>query len=161
MPTTSDEGYAMALRWLSRRSRSRAEVRTRLKKHGIEDVESVLDRLVAHHWLSDRQVAEGEFRQAARRHQGPERIRARLYARGIEPDLAREMLSGLSTEDIEERAREALLGVISREGVPSDEQGRARVVRRLMRQGFSGAVVARALRAFPATRPGVEEDTEW
>lgn len=161
MPPTTDDGYRVALGWLSRRALTRAEVRARLQKYGVSDVESVLDRLVAHQWLSDQAVAEAEFRGARRRHHGPERLRARLYARGVDPEVARDVMQALSAAEVHERAREALLGVISKQGIPRDEKARARVVRRLLRQGFSSAVIARTLQDLREVTTGDEGDSEW
>ena len=53
MLTSSDEGYKAALRWLSRRALTRAEVRARLQRAGVEDAEAVLERLTQNRWLSD------------------------------------------------------------------------------------------------------------
>jgi len=146
------------LAWLSRRALTRAEVQARLQRHGFPDVESVLDRLTAEEWLSDRAVADIEYRRACRHRYGPERLRARLHARGVDPAVARAVMGELSSEDVRERAREALLGVISKQGIPDDEKGRLRLVRRLMRRGFPGAVIARALDSLQANTLGGEED---
>ncbi len=161
MLTSSDEGYKAALRWLSRRALTRAEVRARLQRAGVEDAEAVLERLTQNRWLSDQAVADSEASEASRRRLGPGRLSARLRQRGVDPAVAREVLAALLPAEVEDRARQAVRGVISREGVPRDRRARDRLVRRLLRLGFSAGVIARAMADMPGDPVGDEEGTEW
>ncbi len=161
MLTSSDEGYKAALRWLARRSLTRAEVTQRLQRAGVADVDAVLDRLVQNRWLSDQAVADSEAHEAARRRLGPARLAARLRHRGVDAAVAREVLEALSPAEVEERARQAVKGVISKEGVPRDPRTRERLVRRLLRLGFSGPVVAKVLAGMPEASSADEGGTEW
>jgi SOS response regulatory protein OraA/RecX len=79
----------------------------------------------------------------------------------VDAAVAREVLEALSPAEVEERARQAVKGVISKEGVPRDPRTRERLVRRLLRLGFSGPVVAKVLAGMPEASSADEGGTEW
>lgn len=78
-----------ALNILARREHSRAELKTKLSQRfpdeGIEEVESVLDRLAENGLQSDERFAEMWFRYQLSKRRGPNRIRLEARAKGIGP----------------------------------------------------------------------------
>ena len=129
---------ARALRHLVRREHSRAELARKLAAHAgsRQDLEALLDSLVAKKQLSDERYAEERARVLARKY-GAAKIRHDLKAKGISDGI----VGAVSSEGELERAR-AILERKYREPAASREE-RARRARFLQGRGFSTGVVAR------------------
>ena len=129
---------ARALRHLVRREHSRAELARKLAAHARsrQDLEALLDSLVAKKQLSDERYAEERARVLGRKY-GAAKIRHDLKARGISDGI----VGAVSSEGELERAR-AILERKYREPAASREE-RARRARFLQGRGFSTDVVAR------------------
>jgi regulatory protein len=135
---TPEQLKARALRHLVRREHSRAELARKLAAHAgsRQDLEALLDALVAKKQLSDERYAEERARVLARKY-GAAKIRHDLKARGISDGI----VGAVSSEGELERAR-AILERKYREPAASREE-RARRARFLQGRGFSTDVVAR------------------
>jgi len=135
---TPEQLKARALRHLVRREHSRAELARKLAAHAgsRQDLEALLDALVAKKQLSDERYAEERARVLARKY-GAAKIRHDLKARGICDGI----VGAVSSEGELERAR-AILERKYREPAASREE-RARRARFLQGRGFSTDVVAR------------------
>jgi len=129
---------ARALRHLVRREHSRAELARKLAAHAgsRQDLEALLDSLVAKKQLSDERYAEERARVLARKY-GAAKIRHDLKAKGISDGI----VGAVSSEGELERAR-AILERKYREPAASREE-RARRARFLQGRGFSSDVVLR------------------
>ena len=129
---------ARALRHLVRREHSRAELARKLAPHAgsHEELEALLDSLVARKQLSDERYAEERARVLARKY-GAAKIRHDLKAKGISDGI----VGAVSSEGELERAR-TILERKYREPAASREE-RARRARFLQGRGFSGDVIAR------------------
>lgn len=129
---------ARALRHLVRREHSRAELARKLAPHAAsrEEVEALLDSLVAKKQLSDERYAEERARALSRKY-GAAKIRHDLRAKGISDGI----VEALSSEREMERAR-AILERRYRAPAATREE-RAKRARFLQGRGFSGDVVAR------------------
>jgi regulatory protein len=129
---------ARALRHLVRREHSRAELARKLAPHAgsHEELEALLDSLVARKQLSDERYAEERARVLGRKY-GAAKIRHDLRAKGISGGI----VGAVSSEGELERAR-AILERKYREPAASREE-RARRARFLQGRGFSGDVIAR------------------
>jgi regulatory protein len=136
-----------ALRLLSQREHSRAELERKLAKY--EDVPGTLaqalDELAAKDFINEARVVQSVVHQRAPR-MGAARVRQELQQKGIAPEAIAEAVTGLQESETS-RAFEVWRRRF--EAPPQDAKERARQMRFLMARGFSGAVVAKVLRMDP------------
>lgn len=133
-----------ALRLLSQREHSRAELERKLKKYEEEPgtLAVALDELAAKDFISEARVVQSVLHQRASR-MGAARVRQELLHKGIAPEAVAEAVAGLQGSELE-RAREVWRRRF--DALPQDAAERARQVRFLMARGFAGGVVAKVLR---------------
>lgn len=133
-----------ALRLLSQREHSRAELVTKLTRHVQEgdDLAAVLDDLEAKDFINETRVVESVVHRRASR-LGAARIRQELQAKGLPAEAVQHAMDQLKDTELD-RAREVWLRKFG--AVAEDAQARARQVRFLMTRGFSGEVVHRVVR---------------
>ncbi|MDR0440680.1 MAG: recombination regulator RecX [Candidatus Accumulibacter sp.] len=136
---------ARALRYLARREYARAELAKKLAPHAEsgEEIDAVLDDLVARHLLSDARYAEARVRVRGAR-LGNARLRQELLAAGVGGETAGNALAGM--EDELGRAWEVWRRRYGDDGAADDDAGRSRQMNFLMRRGFSGETIRRLLR---------------
>ena len=136
-----------ALRLLSQREHSRAELERKLKKYEEEPgtLARALDELAAKDFISEARVVQSVLHQRAAR-LGAARVRQELLHKGIAPEAVAEAVAGLQGSEFE-RALEVWKRRFGQ--LPQDAAERARQVRFLMARGFAGAVVAKVLRHDP------------
>lgn len=144
-----------ALRWLSQRDFSVAELKTRLKTcAGSEyDVEWVLERLEGARFLDDGSVAERRARSGKeQRLVGRRRVEQELQARQVDPDAIREGVSAVYDDvDEDELARRFLqekLRTFLASGKLEDPKELQRAYGRMRRAGFPHGSTVRALRQY-------------
>ena len=135
---TPEQLEARALRHLVRREHSRAELARKLAAHAAsrEDLEALLDSLVAKKQLSDERYAEERARALSRKY-GAAKIRHDLKAKGMSDGI----VDAVSSEGELERAR-AILERKYRVPAATREE-RAKRARFLQGRGFSSDVVLR------------------
>ena len=135
---TPEQLKARALRHLVRREHSRAELARKLAAHAAsrEDLEALLDSLVAKKQLSDERYAEERARALSRKY-GAAKIRHDLKAKGISDGI----VDAVSSAGELERAR-AILERKYRVPAATREE-RAKRARFLQGRGFSSDVVLR------------------
>ena len=156
----SRSAHHEGLKLLARRELSTEGVRARLLDAGFDraDVDAAIERLLASGALDDARVARAYARTAATvKGRGRLRVQRELHALGIPGEVAAEAL-GEVFGDLDERAMigRAIQKKLRGRGKPADAGEYARLYQYLMRQGFSPAVVAQALRRF-RTGGAVEE----
>ena len=151
-PDSFKAAYVLALRWLTARELSEAQVRHRLAERGYHEaaIDPAVTRLIQEHTLDDRRAATTVARAEAnvRRH-GPRRVLAKLHAMQIDRDLAREVVRELFGDTDEQELLETTLERRLR-GKPErlkDPHERRKLLAYLVRQGFSPSVASKALRA--------------
>lgn len=137
-----------ALRLLSQREHSRAELERKLAKYEEEPgtLAQALDELAAKDFISEARVVQSVVHQRAPR-MGAARVRQELQQKGIAPVAIAEAVAGLRES---ETSRAFAVWRRRFEAPPQDARERARQMRFLMARGFSGAVVAKVLRMDPA-----------
>jgi len=145
-PTTTD-ARSYAIRLLTRRDYTTADIERKLKDRGYEtaDAAEAIDRLTRDGLLDDRRAGAAHVRASSQiKSRGKLRIARELEARGIPRALARELTADLSADD----ESGTLARVIARMRIPAtlDRATRQRIVGRLLRRGFSADAVSRALR---------------
>jgi regulatory protein len=152
-----------ALNLLSYRARTRTELRRKLlgKQFPPSRVDPCLDRLEERGLLDDRAVAAAFVRDRLRlRPKGPRRLTAELRAKGVDGDLAQNVVAqvlvdeGTTENDL---ARELALGWLGRQGAgvvqalvapgrsPESEKARRRLHGYLGRRGFGGEALRTAM----------------
>ncbi len=142
--------HAEALKALSRRGRSEAELTALLLRNGFapEVAERERARLAAAGLLDDRRFAAEWVSARGRRGYGRARLAAELAARGVEKETAEEALGGLFGPEAE---REEASRALRKKAATLRKQGvelRAALYRFLRGRGFSPAAVSEALRAW-------------
>ena len=143
-PKTEVSLRVRAMRYLARREHSRAELHSKLLPHVQEgeDLDAVLDELIARGWLSDERAAT-QLLHAKRDRFGVQRIAHELRQKGIAENLISEAMPQLKESELEV-AREVWrkkFGV-----VPQDAKEKARQARFLQSRGFALDVVFKVLR---------------
>ena len=143
MPPPSLKGRA--LRLLSQREHSRAELERKLVRHVQEgdNLAAVLDDLQAKDFISEQRTAESVVHRRAGR-MGLARIRHELHAKGLSGEAMEQALAPLQDTELE-RAGELWRRKFTE--LPTDAAARAKHMRFLMARGFSGEVASRVLRA--------------
>jgi regulatory protein len=150
-PDSSKAAYLRALRWLTARELSEAQVRVRLAEKGYTDtaITPAVDRLLHDRTLDDRRAATAVARTEARvRRHGPHRVMGKLMAMRIDRDLAKDIVRELFGEEDEASLLEKTLEIRLR-GNPerlTDPRERRRILSYLVRQGFSASAASAAIR---------------
>ena len=150
-PDSSKAAYFRALRWLTARELSEAQVRTRLAEKGYTDtaITPAVERLLQERTLDDRRAASAVARTEARvRRHGPHRVMGKLMAMRIDRELAKDVVRELFGEEGEVALLDKTLDIRLR-GNPErlkDPRERRRILAYLVRQGFSAPAASAAIR---------------
>lgn len=147
----AQQAFASALRILSRRDHSEAELRRKLKDrdyHGdVQD--GVVARLKGLGYLDDRRSARLWAESAVRNGRGfGPKLRMELVRRGFPPEIVAEVLAGIAASNDE---RELVRDILARkfpsfDPVTASDRERLRVMGYLQRRGFSAGLLFRILR---------------
>ena len=132
------------MRFLARREYSRIELHSKLLPHVQEgeDLDLVLDELVARGWLSDAR-ATTQLVHAKRSRFGTQRIAYELRQRGIPENLINEALPELKESELD-TANEVWQRKFGKIAQDAKEQGKQ--IRFLQSRGFSMDVIFKVLR---------------
>jgi regulatory protein len=142
---------------LAVRSRSRQELRARLRRAGFDDeeIDRTLGELEEAGLIDDRRFAAELVRdQAGRRMAGARAIRTALRQKGVSQDVADEALAEIDQGE-EERARRLAEIRARRLEALGPEAAYRRIVGLLLRRGYGSAVARRA--ALQAVSPAEDE----
>ncbi len=152
-----NSAYVDGLRMLAMRELSVAQVRARLveRDHAADDVESAIGRLIEEKALDDERVARAYAQTAVKvKGRGRLRVQRELHEMGIAREIAAAAIADTFGDLDERRLIAAALNKKLRGKRTIDSPAEyARVYQFLMRQGFSPAGVADALRAY---RKGID-----
>ncbi len=136
--------HTRAMRYLVRREHSRAELHAKLllKATPDDNVERVLDELVARGWLSDFRAVEQVVRLRRNRF-GMQRIAYELRQKGIDEDLINDALPQMRESELE-----AARSIWQRKfGIaPKDAKDKAQQIRFMQSRGFMPDVIFKVLR---------------
>lgn len=141
-PTLSLKGRA--LRYLSAREHSRAELARKLRAYSEDpdEIERVLDELQTRGFLSDARFVESVVHRRAGR-LGAARVKQELQAKGVAPEQIRAAVQGLQATEL---ARAHAVWQ-QRFGQPAtDPKEQARQMRFLLSRGFGAEVVRQVVR---------------
>lgn len=136
------EAKDAALRFLSYRSRSEAEVRRRLsRKYSPEVIESVVEALHRQRFLDDKAFAQ-QWRNSREQHRPRAKrlVQQELFQRGVASEVIQDSLDGF---DDEANAYQAGIRLARRQSIrnSSEDEFRRRLSSHLQRRGFSYGVV--------------------
>jgi len=152
-----NDAYVQGLRMLAMRELSVAQLRARLleREHAVDDVEAAIQHLLSTGALDDERVARAYAQTAVKvKGRGRLRVQRELHEMGITRDVAAAALAETYGELDERRLiADALKKKLRGKPRIDSPAEYARVYQFLMRQGFSPAAVADALRAF---RKGID-----
>lgn len=131
----------LAMDLLARREHSRFELQRKLARREFSEaiVNTVLNELQADGLLDEQRFAEAFVRSRVGRGKGPLKVRADLVARGVDDNLAGEVLAA-SAVDWASLAAEALIkrfGNAPAGTAAGDFKARARCMRFLAQRGFT------------------------
>jgi len=136
-----------ALRYLSRRDYSRAELATKLAPYGTgEEIEALLNRMGELSLQSDSRMAENWVRTHASRF-GRARMQNELTRRGLARDLIEEVLVNSDMANELERAHAVWESRYS--ALPVEAREWARQARFLLTRGFAAETVHAVLHGVP------------
>ena len=150
-PSSANGAYFRALRWLTARELSEAQVRGRLEEIGYTSsaITAAIARLKDERTLDDARAAAAVARTEAKvRRHGSRRVMGRLSAMHIDRDLAKEVVREIFGEQNEDDLLAAALERRLR-GKPErlkDPGERRKLLAYLVRQGFSPALASNLLR---------------
>jgi regulatory protein len=144
-----------ALRCLSRRDYSRAELAAKLAPYGTDgEIEAILDRMGELSLQSDARMAESWVRSNNGRF-GRARLRSELARRGLARELIEETLANGDMASEAERAR--TIWQSRYPALPADAREWARQARFLLARGFAAETVRAVLHGSP--EENVEDGT--
>ena len=128
-----------ALGYLARREYSQAELRRKLKPHteDIDELNLVLDELVARGWLSDQRFAE-QLIHARTKKYGSQRILHELREKGVSEDIISDAMGSIHSSEF--AAAKAVWQKKFSE-LPRNAMERAKQMRFLMGRGFTLNVI--------------------
>ncbi|MDQ2758942.1 MAG: RecX family transcriptional regulator [Actinomycetota bacterium] len=139
----------LAYRYLNRRDRTEAEMRSHLQARGVDVAESdqAICTLTEQGYLDDARFAR-LFTQDKRELErwGRDRIARGLRARGIEPELIHPALDSESPDSELDRALRLLRRRL--QAPPADRRERDRALGLLLRKGYDGELALDALAAY-------------
>ncbi|MEY4979310.1 MAG: Regulatory protein RecX [Pseudomonadota bacterium] len=140
---------ARALRLLSQREHSRAELERKLREHETEpgSLAQALDELTAKGFISEQRVVESVLHRRANK-LGTARVRQELQAKGLSAEAVVEAVVRLQDSELE-RARAVWMKKFATPATDAAE--RARQMRFLAARGFTGDVIRSVVR-------GAEDD---
>jgi regulatory protein len=150
-PDSAKAAYVRALRWLTARELSEAQVRERLAEKGYTDtaIGPAVERLLQDRTLDDRRAAIAVARTEAHvRRRGPHRVMGKLLAMQIDRELAKDVVRELFAEEDEAALLEKTLDTRLRGNSErlKDPRERRRILAYLVRQGFSASAASAAIR---------------
>jgi len=134
-----------ALAMLARREHTRAEMTRKLSPHceSPEQIEQLLDALVARGWLSEARFAESRANALARKF-GSRKIEHDLRSRGVSAEVVEQTVERSLAQELENcrAAWQRKFGVL-----PQNAAERGRQTRFLAGRGFSADAVRQVLKA--------------
>lgn len=147
----AQQAFAAALRILSRRDHSEAELRRKLGDREFDGVvqDGVVARLKGLGYLDDRRSARLWAESAVRNGRGfGPKLRMELTRRGFAPEVVAEVLAEIVASNDE---RELVRDILARkfpafDPVTASDRDRHRVLGYLQRRGFSAGLLFRILR---------------
>ena len=137
--------YDQAVTLLAKRDYASGEIKRCLKRYSSDEdsINSVMDRLISHHYLDDSRFIEKEIKkQLAKRH-GPSRIKQELRQKGLELLAIERALEDLDVDwfELAEELRIKKFG----DELPTDPKEKAKQIRYLQYRGHTMGIIMELL----------------
>lgn len=137
--------YDQAVTLLAKRDYASGEIKRCLKRYSSDEdsINSVMDRLISHHYLDDSRLIEKEIKkQLAKRH-GPSRIKQELRQKGLELLAIEQALEYLDVDwfELSEELRIKKFG----DELPTDPKEKAKQIRYLQYRGHTMGIIMELL----------------
>ena len=137
--------YDQAVTLLAKRDYASGEIKRCLKRYSSDEdsINSVMDRLISHHYLDDSRLIEKEIKkQLAKRH-GPSRIKQELRQKGLELLAIEQALEDLDVDwfELAEELRIKKFG----DELPTDPKEKAKQIRYLQYRGHTMGLIMELL----------------
>ncbi|MEZ9437108.1 regulatory protein RecX [Vibrio atlanticus] len=137
--------YDQAVTLLAKRDYASGEIKRCLKRYSSDEdsINSVMDRLISHHYLDDSRLIEKEIKkQLAKRH-GPSRIKQELRQKGLELLAIEQALEDLDVDwfELAEELRIKKFG----DELPTDPKEKAKQIRYLQYRGHTMGIIMELL----------------
>ncbi|NOI26668.1 regulatory protein RecX [Vibrio mediterranei] len=133
--------YDQAVTLLAKRDYASGEIKRCLKRYSSDEdsINSVMNRLISHHYLDDSRLIEKEIKkQLAKRH-GPSRIKQELRQKGLELLAIEQALEDLDVDwfELAEELRIKKFG----DELPTDPKEKAKQIRYLQYRGHTMGII--------------------
>ena len=138
-----------AIRYLSYKARTKAEVIKRLKKEEFSDevITEVIELMVKYNYIDDMKYAKTCMEYMANKKKyGISRIKFELQQKGVEKDVINELLNGADFDETESAI--LLLEKKTRGNKEFDGKEKQRVYNFLLRRGFSTNIIKKAFETY-------------
>lgn len=152
--------YDVALRRLSTRSRTVAEMKTYLKEKDFaaDEISSLIEEFCAYGYLDEERYCREYFRYAFGKGKGQRKVFAELKGKGVDGQVITQVFADFSEEEAElcdEKSRAEqetakvlrLAGLAEGEPVPQNVKGR--IARKLQSKGYGSETIYRILGELP------------
>ncbi|WP_299142855.1 regulatory protein RecX [uncultured Vibrio sp.] len=137
--------YDQAVTLLAKRDYASGEIKRCLKRYSSDEgsINSVMDRLISHHYLDDSRLIEKEIKkQLAKRH-GPSRIKQELRQKELELLAIEQALEDLDVDwfELAEELRIKKFG----DELPTEPKEKAKQIRYLQYRGHTMGIIMELL----------------
>lgn len=137
--------YDQAVTLLAKRDYASGEIKRCLKRYSSDEdsINSVMDRLISHHYLDDSRLIEKEIKkQLAKRH-GTSRIKQDLRQKGLDLLAIEQALEDLDVDwfELAEELRIKKFG----DELPTDPKEKAKQIRYLQYRGHTMGIIMELL----------------
>jgi regulatory protein len=165
---TFEKAYERAMRFLSYRARSQAEVRRNLRDGRVDEatIDAVLERLAKQGFVNDADFARFWVENRERfRPRGVQALRQELRQKGVDDATSAEILSGMDQVASARRAAEAKAQRLAPLARSDPRDFRLKLSTFLLRRGFSYDVVREVVKTLTAELAeqddGEPDEADW
>lgn len=137
--------YDQAVTLLAKRDYASGEIKRCLKRYSSDEdsINSVMDRLISHHYLDDSRLIEKEIKKQLVKRHGPSRIKQELRQKGLELLAIEQALEDLDVDwfELAEELRIKKFG----DELPTDPKEKAKQIRYLQYRGHTIGIIMELL----------------
>ena len=133
--------YDHAVSYLAKKDYASGELRKMLRRESNDEdvIESVMEKLLSHHYVDDSRLIEKELRKQVHKLHGPTRIKQELRQKGLDILLIEQALEDLDVDwfEICRQAKEKKFS----DSLPDDAKEKAKMIRYLQYRGHSMSII--------------------
>ena len=137
--------YDYAVSYLAKKDYASGKLKKILRRESNDEelIESVMDKLLSHHYVDDSRLIEKELQKQVNKLHGPTRIKQELRQKGLDTLLIEQDIEDLDVDwfEICQQAKEKKFS----DSLPVDAKEKAKMIRYLQYRGHSMAVIMEIL----------------